>query len=246
MNPPFGEPALGTKGHAASCVPLPSRERRPLRSLCWSRVSAAAPPGSVAAITSRVGLFLTTFERWRREILLQNDFTALADLGLGVMEQAMVEAAAYVVRRADGPSGDTTCVRLVRSRDIELGLSQAVAAVRKGVNDSRVFRVSSSEIDVIPGAPFAYWAHADLRNLFRRLVPLEGGIAEAKMGLSTGDDVRFVRLWWETKESSTSWVPYGKGGEYSPFFFEPHLLVDWTDQGNRIRNSGAYMGCVTK
>ena len=239
MNPPFGEPALGTKDTLRAAYPYLPGSADLFAAFVGRGYQLLRPNGSVAAITSRVGLFLTTFERWRREILLQNDFTALADLGLGVMEQAMVEAAAYVVRRSDGPSDDTTCVRLVRSRDIELGLSEAVAAVRKGVSDSRVFRVASADIEVIPGAPFAYWAHADLRNLFRRLARLEGGICEAKMGLSTGDDVRFVRLWWETKESPTSWVPYSKGGEYSPFFFEPHLLVDWTDHGNRIRNSGA-------
>ncbi len=41
-------------------------------------------------------MFLSTFEAWRREILLGRNLAVLADLGEGVMEQAMVEAAAYV------------------------------------------------------------------------------------------------------------------------------------------------------
>jgi hypothetical protein len=38
--------------------------------------------------------FLSTFEKWRREVLLEQDLVVVADLGHGVMEQAMVEAAA--------------------------------------------------------------------------------------------------------------------------------------------------------
>ncbi len=240
MNPPFGEPARGTKNTLRTAYPFLPGSADLLAAFVGRGYELLRPQGSVAAITSRVGLFLPTFERWRREILFQNDFAVLADLGLGVMEQAMVEAAAYVVRRVDATSvTHTTCVRLVRSRDITQGLLEAVATARKGEPDPRVFRVSSADIEIIPGAPFAYWAHADLRNLFRRYPPLEGGVAEAKRGLSAGDDVRFVRLWWEIGQSQSSWVPFSKGGEYSPFYFEPHLLVDWTDDGNRIRNSGA-------
>jgi hypothetical protein len=237
MNPPFGEPARGTKEVLRAAYPFLPGSADLFAAFVARGHQLLRPGGSVAAITSRVGLFLTTFEKWRREILLRNDFAVLADLGLGVMEQAMVEAAAYVVRSAEAAKvTETTCVR---SRDISQGLADAVAAARKGEADPRIFRVSSADISLIPGAPFAYWAHPDLRNLFRRYPALEGGIAEAKMGLSTGDDVRFVRLWWEINGSDSSWVPYSKGGEYSPFYFEPHLLVDWAESGDRVRNSGA-------
>jgi len=42
-------------------------------------------------------LFLTTFEDWRKQVLLCHRVVALADLGFGVMQEALVEAAAYVV-----------------------------------------------------------------------------------------------------------------------------------------------------
>jgi hypothetical protein len=50
----------------------------------------------LGAITSRTGFFLTSFKKWREEILLQEATpTVFADLGYGVLDSAMVETAAY-------------------------------------------------------------------------------------------------------------------------------------------------------
>ena len=52
--------------------------------------------GRVGAITSRTGFFLSSFQKWREEILLKEAPPAVfADLGMGVLDSAMVETAAY-------------------------------------------------------------------------------------------------------------------------------------------------------
>jgi hypothetical protein len=240
MNPPFGDPAIGTKPLLRAMYPWLPGNGDLLAAFVGRGIELANSEGSVGAITSRVGLFLTTYEAWRREVLLANEVVAIADLGFGVMEQALVEAAAYVVKRS-GPSDASaiTCVRLLKERDMAKGLAEATESVRSDRADQRVFVLPRSDILELPGAPFAYWAHVSFRRLFGQLPSIEGGIAKAKMGLSTGDDFRFVRLWWEASPSDGDWIPYAKGGEYSPFFFEPHLVVDWTNEGDSIRNSGA-------
>jgi hypothetical protein len=58
------------------------------------------PGGRLGAITSRTGFFLSSYRRWREEIVLGiAEPEVMADLGHGVMDDAMVEAAAYVLRR---------------------------------------------------------------------------------------------------------------------------------------------------
>ncbi len=50
----------------------------------------------LGAITSRTGFFLTSFQKWREEILLKAARpTVVADLGYGVLDTAMVETPAY-------------------------------------------------------------------------------------------------------------------------------------------------------
>ena len=54
----------------------------------------------LGAITSRTGFFLSSFRKWREEVLLRDARPALlADLGMGVLDGAMVETAAYTLER---------------------------------------------------------------------------------------------------------------------------------------------------
>jgi hypothetical protein len=54
--------------------------------------------GRLGAITSRTCFFLSSFQKWREEVLLaMAPPVVFADLGHGVMDDAMVEAAAYVL-----------------------------------------------------------------------------------------------------------------------------------------------------
>ena len=56
--------------------------------------------GLIGAITSRACFFLSSFRPWREEVVLTTSRpTVMADLGYGVMDDAMVEAAAYVLEK---------------------------------------------------------------------------------------------------------------------------------------------------
>jgi len=94
MNPPFGEAAKASRALIERSFPRTKNDvyaafvERGLRLL--------HPGGRLGAITSRTGFFLSSFTKWREEILLKEAKpTVFADLGYGVMDSAMVEAAAY-------------------------------------------------------------------------------------------------------------------------------------------------------
>src|SRR5207247_4111136 len=57
--------------------------------------------GMLGAISSRSGFFLSSFQKWREDILLREATpTVFADLGYGVLDTAMVETAAYCLRKS--------------------------------------------------------------------------------------------------------------------------------------------------
>ena len=58
--------------------------------------------GLLGAITSRTGFFLSSFVSWREFLLLSAPPVVFADLGMGVMDSAMVEAAAYCLQKVQG------------------------------------------------------------------------------------------------------------------------------------------------
>jgi hypothetical protein len=248
MNPPFGEPVPSTKPYLKKTYPwLPSKGSNILTAFVGRGIELCKPGGYVGAITSRVGMFLTTFERWRRDVLLGNRLTALADLGYGVMEQALVEAAAYVVGAGPPEPGHSAVfVRLLKDTDRIGGLADAIAADRAGAADARVFRVAIRDFEAAPGSPLAYWMTPSVRRLFLEHPPVEGHGAEVRVGLQTSDDFRFVRAFWEvdprrigrSREETLQgkrWCPFAKGGEYSPYWADIHLVVDWEQDGQRVR-----------
>lgn len=100
MNPPFGAPSLGSKDYLTRAYP---RTRNDLYAAFVERgLELLRTGGLLGAITSRTGFFLKSFQQWREEILLKESrVVALADLGYGVLDTAMVETAAYVLEKGE-------------------------------------------------------------------------------------------------------------------------------------------------
>jgi len=115
----------------------------------------------------------------------------------------------------------------------------------------------------IPNAPFSYWVTERCRAVMALHPPLQKTLGAAKQGLATGDDFRFLRLWWEAPpstiifvplditaqhsetvrkecinqiEGGKIWVPFAKGGEYSQFYADIYLMVNWARDGFEVKN----------
>jgi hypothetical protein len=158
-----------------------------------------------------------------------------ADLGLGVMDGAVVEAAAYVLERHDAPNDpDIVCIRVLEALPPD---KQGILlhAVQAGPNSGvrTLFRPKLRSLAEIPNFPFAYWAAEDLLGTFRRLSGLGQAGCRTEIGASTKDDFRFLRAWWEVAPIHP-WKPYVKGGPKSPYYADVHLLVLWGNSPREI------------
>lgn len=98
MNPPFGALAAGSKEYLASAYP---KSKNDLLAVFVERgLQLLRNAGRLGAITSRSCFFLTSYQAWREDIVLGGAAPqVMADLGFGVMDDAMVEAASYVLER---------------------------------------------------------------------------------------------------------------------------------------------------
>ncbi len=98
MNPPFGELSAGSKERLSNDYP---HSRKDLLAVFVERgIRLLRNSGRLGAITSRTCFFLSSFKDWREHIVLGVSTPSLfVDLGHGVMDDAMVEAAAYVLER---------------------------------------------------------------------------------------------------------------------------------------------------
>jgi len=98
MNPPFGAASKKSKKYIDKTYP---RTKNDVYAAFVERgLELLHPGGYLGAITSRTGFFLSSFQKWREELLLkETDIVTFADLGYGVLDTAMVETAAYVLRK---------------------------------------------------------------------------------------------------------------------------------------------------
>ena len=96
MNPPFGAGSLKAKKTFDKAYP---RTKNDVYAAFVERgIELLVPGGMLGAITSRTGFFLSSFQKWREEIILDTaPPLVFADLGQGVLDEAMVEVAAYAL-----------------------------------------------------------------------------------------------------------------------------------------------------
>ena len=104
-----------------------------------------------------------------------------------------------------------------------------VRAIADGRESVR-FDVGRRDFAAVDGSPLAYRRVRFMAPVFRENPALDPGYARARLGTHTGNDLRYVRYWWEpgTRErGGFTWEPFAKGGGYSRFYYDVNLVVHW-------------------
>lgn len=199
--------------------------------------------GFQAMITQHAWMFLSSFEKLREKMML-TETVNMAHLGARAFEEIggeVVQTTAFVrcANHVEGYKG-TYC------RLIEPTSQQGKADIFiSGQNQYRVGQISFSKI---PGVPVAYWISPEVLKLFdERTV---GSIADAKSGMTTTDNTRFLRLWEEvncqkigfgygniadTQDMKYKWFPFCKGGDFRRWAGNESFVVNWFNNGEEIR-----------
>lgn len=244
MNPPFGASSTPSKAYIERAY---LRTKNDVYAAFVERWLGKLNKGGIlGAITSRTGFFLSSFQKWREEILLKDACPKVfADLGGGVLDAAMVETSAYCVVR--GEIGTTLFFRLIADDDKAHSLAQSVDALWNGHPLSTTYVFNPESFSRLPGRPFAYWASKKLFDLFDSAQVFEQGDRVARVGLSTSDDFRFLRVFWEIEPTLRAssredtlghkrWVIFCKGGLFSPFYSNLSVVLDWADNGEDLKS----------
>nr|WP_294563134.1 hypothetical protein [uncultured Rhodopila sp.] len=222
MNPPFGIPSIGVKGELEKSYP---KSKNDVLSVFVERgVELLRYGGRLGAITSRNCFFQPSARKWREDVILSRSPPVnVADLGFGVMDEALVESAAYILQK--GYVGPSIWYRLVS----ETEKSDVLAA---GGNAYKIN--NSSFFSRLPMTPFVYWMPNSFIRLFELSEKFECSDRSARCGMGTLDDFRFVRNWWEVQDQ-TLWTPYAKGGDLSAFVTDMPAIVNFRNGGREVK-----------
>lgn len=242
MNPPFGEASKPSKEYIE--LAYPKTKNDVYAAFVERGIDKLNQDGLLGAITSRTGFFLSSFEKWREHVLQKCALIdCIVDLGAGVLDAAMVETAAFTVSRT--PNATIRAYKLddLTADDREAALKKLVS--NTDVTD-RIYDIAVADIQRLPGYRLLYWVPTDIRNTFSAYRSLRSLGFLACVGLQTNDDFRFVRASWEVPRNQIGrqldWCTFFKGGDYSPYFDDIHLVVNWRDDGFDIKQYTISLG----
>ena len=201
--------------------------------------------GFQAMITQHSWMFLSSFEKLRTK-LLTVDIVNMAHLGARAFEEIggeVVQTTSFVIRKSHVADYKGEYCRLIEPTTQQGKEDMFLAGENR-------YAADQSNFSKIPGAPVAYWVSKGLLSAFAT-GKLLGDIALARNGMKTGENGRFVRLWWEVfvqkfnstasdwKKASSSgakWFPYNKGGEFRKWYGNNDCIVNWQNEGDEIFN----------
>jgi len=207
--------------------------------------------GYAGLMTPNVWMFIRMYEKLRKYIVDNKDIITLVQMAKGAFfKEATVDICAFVIRNShDGVSG--SYIRLEKFRgDMDLQGAKTLEAIHSN-NCDYLFVKGVESFDRIPGSPIAYWSTEELLRAFESF-PSINVIGEAKAGMTTGDNDRFLRSWSEVSngqvglycdsseaafESKCKWFPYNKGGRFRKWYGLNELVVLWENNGSVIKSA---------
>ena len=198
-----------------------------------------------AMITQHAWMFLSSFEKLRAKLLLK-DTVNMAHLGPRAFEEIggeVVQTTSFVLRNSHIEDYKGTYCRLIEPTS-QQGKEEMFLA---GKNR---FTAQQSNFCKIPNSPIAYWVSQRFSDLFAGKCVRD--VATACIGMRTGNNERFLRLWYEpnfrkigfgyssAKDANghgAKWIPYNKGGEFRKWYGNLDYIVNWEDNGFEIKEN---------
>ncbi|MFH1922092.1 MAG: BREX-1 system adenine-specific DNA-methyltransferase PglX, partial [Planctomycetota bacterium] len=203
--------------------------------------------GFVGMITIPNWMFLSSFEDVRKSIFNHQTVDTFIHNGRGVFGSDF-GSCAFAIRNLPIPAFSGTYRRLFDRQ----GSVANNEELQKRYFAATSFHRTNASFEDITGCPVAYWISPQVRLAFKKGQRL-ADVAEPRLGMTTGDNNRFVRMWWEVslarlglampsrehaKASEKKWFPYNKGGEFRKWYGNNQHVVNWRDDGAEIIASG--------
>ena len=249
-NPPY----MGGKGMNGQLGDFLKNEYKDVKSDVFSAFMVrntylAVKGGQLGFMTPFVWMFISSYEKLRIFLLEQKTISSLIQLEYSGFDGATVPICTFTIENKHRPDFRGGYVRLSDFRGAKNQAPKTLEAIQNP-NCGWFYRASANDFNVIAGSPIAYWLSEKERLLIEEEPPLSV-VSEAKVGLQTSDNERFLRNWYEVSQDKTcheandlgsaqaskaTWFPCNKGGEFRKWYGNQSFYVNWKNDGATIRS----------
>ena len=213
--------------------------------------------GFNSMVTMQSWMFLSSYEAMREKLLQDRTLSCMVHMGNGVMGIAFGTAATVMLN--NHISNYAGSFSYCENDDVnEFGIPKQFP-----VQNERLKTAKPDDFKKIPGSPVAYWISRSFLDIYSSSTLLSN-IAHSLQGMITGDNNKFLRLWFEVKKNVIAidkssmrdikdeyWIPYNKGGDLRKWYGNNEYVLNWKNKGKdlvraRTQNKNYYLKpCVT-
>ncbi len=208
--------------------------------------------GLVAMITMQSWMFLVSYEEFRNTLIHEKTIISLVHLGTRAFDSIKgekVSTSAFVLQNRPDSQIRGSYFRIVDGKSEEEKEKLYLRALNERPNNL-FYEIQASTFLDIPESLISYWSTKKINDTFADYPSLSSHYRTAQ-GLATGKNKRFLRLWHECSlnrigfsyndatEANCSlkkWFPYNKGGAFRKWYGNQSYVVDWENDGHKIRN----------
>lgn len=202
--------------------------------------------GFMAMINIPSWMFLTSYTLLRKDIIMKNTIINMMHLGRGIFGSDF-GTTSFIIRKCNINS------YLARYKKLFFNQGEVDSIESKEkmffIDDNEFLNRQENYIS-LPNYSIAYWISEKIKTVFQKSNNLKD-IADARQGLITGDNDRFLRYWFEiefekigfnyicseqTQNNRHKWYPYNKGGSFRKWYGNNEYVVNWQNEGYEIRN----------
>jgi len=202
--------------------------------------------GFIGMITIPNWMFLESFEDLRIQLLNDATVSTLIHNGRGLWG-ADFGSCAFSIHKTCVGTGRGSYKRLF-TKPSEVNSPEIIEARFRDDRNFPWMTAYSQEFRKIPGYLIAYWISKRVRDAFSVGSPLSQ-FGDARQGLATADNERFLRLWFEPRRSrvllnctnredarisGARWFPYNKGGAFRKWYGNSDYVIDWEYDGKEL------------
>ena len=191
-----------------------------------------ADNGYQAMITQHSWMFIASYENLRKK-LLKSNIVNLVHLGARAFDEIqgeVVQTVAFVLCNSAVCGYENLYVRLLEGKTEE--------EKRLGFLEEKNRYILRQEIfGKIPRCEYVYWVSDALVADFENYKKVRD-FCTVRNGLTTGDNDRFLRLWFEIDEmqEGKKWFPCNKGGAFRRWYGNKDYLINWQDDGYELKH----------
>ncbi|MEO6670429.1 MAG: BREX-1 system adenine-specific DNA-methyltransferase PglX, partial [Ferruginibacter sp.] len=202
--------------------------------------------GRHGIINMQSWMFLSSYEKLREELIKNQTIESMLHLGPRTFEELsgeVVQNTSFILKKTLPNNSCGVYYRLVEYGSNDL---KKEAFRNKSNEFADIYQLNFLKIT---GYPIAYWITEAGLKCFEEHQAIKE-IMKAAVGLNTGDNDVFLKLWPEidfdkidfkrtsiedAQLSKSKWFPYNKGGGFKKWYGNLYYVLNWFNDGKEVK-----------